>query len=590
MKEFIKYTLATILGIIITSIVFFFFLLVVIGTMISSADKEIVIRSNSVLSLNMNQVIPDRSVTNPLEGFDPVSMRFSIKTGLNDILKNISRAKDDNNIKGIYIDLGLISPGFATIEEIRNALIDFKSSGKFVISYADEYLPQSLYYLATAADKIYLSPTAFFEFFGLRSEVTFYKEALEKLGVEIQVIRHGKFKSAVEPFITDRMSEENREQIMTYVSSIWDHILAGISEARGISTADLNKYADHLMIRDAQGAFDYKMIDGVKFYDEVLAELKELSHSSGRRDVRFVSQEKYRKVDASAGKKTYTKDKIAVIYASGDIGMPLSTQSGIDGAKFSAVVREAREDSTVKAIVVRVNSPGGSVLASDMIWREIDLASRVKPVVASMGNVAASGGYYIVSPADTILASPVTITGSIGVFSLIPNTEKLLKQKLGITFDVVKTNEYADFLSLYRPLRPAERDFLQSNVETTYNDFLSKVSAGRQMDKEAVDAIGQGRVWSGKNALDNGLIDGFGGLNDAIRVAKEMAGLEQYTITELPKPVDPYQQLLRELAGDVRMHFVRKELGNEYKYYENLQNIMRMDRLQARLPYFIEIY
>jgi protease-4 len=590
MKEFLKYTLATIVGIVITSILFFLFLMALVGAVISSGEKPVSIRSNSVLKLNIGQTIPDRSVTNPFEEFDPITLKFGTITGLNDILRNIKKAKDDPDIKGIFVEVGTLSPGFATIEELRNALTDFKTSGKFILAYSDEYFPQSAYYLATVCDKIYASPVGVFEFFGLRSEIMFYKDALEKLGVEMQVIRHGKFKSAVEPYIMNKMSDENRDQILTFVSSIWNHLLTGIAQKRNISIDELNRIADQLLIKSTQSALEYKLLDGIKYYDEVLAELKDLSGLQGNSEVRFVSQEKYRKVEVPSSSRGTAKNKIAVLYASGEIEMPFSTEPGIDGAKFSAVVREARLDSTIKAIVIRVNSPGGSVIASDMIWREVDLTRHIKPVVASMGNVAASGGYYIVASADTIVASPVTITGSIGVFGLIPNASKLLNQKLGISFDVAKTNKFSDFLSIYRPLRPEERDYLQNNIETTYSDFVNKVSNGRHMRWARVDSIGQGRVWSGAHALTNGLIDTFGGLNDAIRIAAEMAGIQQYSVKELPKPVDPYQQLIKDLSGDVRMHFIKKELGPEYKLYENLRTILEMDRIQARLPYFIDIY
>ncbi len=590
MKDFLKYTLATIVGIFIASIILFILSMGIIGVMISAGDKPVTVQSNSVLSFKIDKPIPDRTSNNPWENFNYFTFTISPRLGLNDILENIDKAKTDNNIKGIFIETGLFSPGLATIEEIRNALIRFKESGKFIICYNESILLQSAYYLASVSDKVYLNPESLMEFFGLRSEIMFYKGALEKLGVEVQIIRHGKFKSAVEPFILKKMSRENREQILTYVGAIWDHLLTGISKERNINIEKLNEFADLLTINNSQAALDNNLIDGLKYRDEILDELKELSGIDGNKKVRFISMTKYSKTPKKRAYKGLPKNKIALIYASGTIGFDEGTESSIGATKLSRAIRKARLDTTIKAIVLRVNSPGGNALASEIIWREVYLAQQSKPLIASMGNVAASGGYYIVAPADTIVAYPTTITGSIGVFGIFPNAQKLFNNKLGITFDVAKTNKHSDFGSMYRPLNEAERDFLQQSVEKTYDTFTSHVAEGRNMTKEAVDSIGQGRVWSGENAKDIGLIDVFGGMNRAIEIAAEMANLVQYRIVSLPKQIDPFQKLLKDLTGDIKSGILQSELGESYRHYRNLKEIIHAEGIQMRLLYSIEIY
>jgi len=589
MKDFLKYTLAAILGFFVSSVIIFFLSLILFGAMLSAGQKPAVIRKNSVLKLDLNQSIPDRSSNNPFENFNPLTFEFTTPTGLNDILRNIEKAKDDDNIRGIYIELGALSPGFATLEEIRNALIDFRESGKFIVSYSDELISHAAYYLATVSDKIYLSPVTEFQFYGLRSEIMFYKNALEKLGVEVQVIRHGKFKSAVEPFIQEQMSEANREQIMTYMGTIWEYLLKGIEEERNIPVDTLNRIADNLEIQNADDALRLGFIDGLKYEDEILDELLSLSDLSKTQSVRFVNMSKYTGVEVE--KEKPVENKIAVVYALGEIGMDLTGgATGMKPGKIAKAIREARADSSVKAIVLRVNSPGGSVIGSEAIWREVKVSSGVKPVVASMGNVAASGGYYILAAATRVLANPVTITGSIGVFGIIPNAQELLTRKIGVTFDVAKTNEHADFGSMYRPLKPTEREHLQAGIEEIYEEFVQYVADGRDLEVEKVKEIAEGRVWSGINAMDIHLIDGFGGLNEAIDLAAELAGIKDWDIRELPAQPDPLEQMMKSLTGEVNMRIIKKELGDAARHYENLQQILSMDRIQARLPYFIELY
>ena len=588
MKSFLKYTLATIFGVIIS---FFLLSLIMLGTlgMMSSmmtSEKPVEVKDNTVLSYKLTAYVPERTPAFPSFNGNPFSMDFQTVTGLNDILANIRKAKEDDRIKGIYLEAGALYPGIGTIEEIRNALLDFKESGKFVLFYCPDILLQSAYYLGTAADTLYLNPAGTMQFTGLRSEIMFYKKALEKMGVEVQVVKHGKFKSAVEPFIRDNMSRENREQIRVYMTSIWNHLLDNIAAARGITQQKLNALADSLLIDSPEAAVRYGLIDGVKYRDEVLDELKERSGTEDK--VRFVTMSKYTKVQPKH--RTLPDDKIAVVYAFGDIVTGEGADNNIGSKKFAKALRQAREDSTIKAIVLRVNSPGGSALASDIIWREVSLAQQTKPVVATMGTYAASGGYYILSPADSVFTLPVTLTGSIGVFGLIPNLQKLMNNKLGITFDVEKTNRYADFGSLYRPLSPGEKAYLTTQIENTYKTFVDHVSRGRALRPSYVDSIGQGRVWSGLNAVENGLADTLGGLHDAIAAAAEMAGVEKYRIVNYPKQKDPFQELLKQLTGEIQMRSIPKELREIYYTWKELKDLKQKYTIQARLPFIPEIY
>ena len=588
MKSFFKYLLASVLGVLLAGFLMLFIIIGGIGAMVSSQDQAVKIKSHTVLHMQLDRPIMDRSNKNPMESFDFSSFKPVTKLGLNDILKNLNKAKNDSDIDGIYLDLTFIPTGIATIEEIRNALINFKESGKFILAYADTYT-QATYYLASVADKIYLNPEGILTFVGLRSEIMFFKDAMAKLGVEPQIIRHGKFKSAVEPFMYKKMSEENREQIMTYMGSIWNNMLDGISNERKISIKTLNELADNLTLKNAQAAIDNGLIDGLKYKDEVLTELAELTGKTNDEKIETVSLGKYFKVP-NKKRKSLERNKIAVIYASGNVMMGEGAEGTIGSDRISKAIRKARKDSSIKAIVFRVNSGGGSALASEVIWREVKLAQEVKPVIASLGDVAASGGYYIVAPAQKIIAGPNTITGSIGVFGLLFNGKDLLNNKLGIHVDVAKTNKYADMGTFSRKLTAQEREVIQYSVEEIYETFITHVAEGRNMTKEEVDEIGQGRVWSGANAIDIGLIDGFGGLEDAIKLAAEAANLDSYRIIDLPKLKDPFEKLLEDLQGNVKVSILKQELGTEYKYYKTLQNLRNMQGIQARIPYEVEIY
>ncbi|HOK60536.1 MAG: signal peptide peptidase SppA [Tenuifilum sp.] len=589
MKQFFKYVLATIVGIVISSIVIFLMFLGIVGAIVSSADKkEVKIEPNSILYVDLKQEIVDRGSEDPFKGFDFASFQPNSPIGLNQILKAIANAKEDSNIKGILLELDAVNAGAATTEEIRNALIDFKSSGKFIYAYSDTY-SQKAYYLASVADSVFLNPEGMIEWLGLRSEIMFFKKTLEKLGVEPQILRHGKFKSAVEPFMLDKMSPENREQTLTYVSSIWNQWVKGISETRGISADKLNSLANNMEIFNAKKALENKLVDGLIYKDELIATLKTKLGIEEKKDISSIELKKYFKAPEVA-KRKFSKDKIAVIYASGEIGMGEGGDDNIGSEGLSRTIRKARRDSSIKAIVFRINSPGGSALASEVIWREVDLAAKVKPVIVSMGDVAASGGYYIAAPATTIMANPTTITGSIGVFGLFFNLQKALDNKLGITVDVVKTNDHADFFSVFRPMTAEEKAVGQMFIEQTYQTFIGHVSAGRGIPVEQVDAIGQGRVWSGVNAKDIKLVDEFGGLTDAIKLAAEKAGLENYRLVELPKQKKLFEQLMEDMSAEAKAWMLKDELGLSFKAYNRIKSMLNNQGVQARMPYDIEVY
>ncbi|HEX2934132.1 MAG TPA: signal peptide peptidase SppA [Bacteroidales bacterium] len=581
MRSFLKYTLATIVGVIISSFILFLILMGIIGAIVSSTEKQVVVKNNSILHIRLDKTIPERSSDNPFENFDFTTFKPSVSLGLTDMVRNIREAKDDSNIKGIYLDLGMVPMGFGTLEELRNAILDFKKSGKFVISYA-EYYSQGNYYLASVADSIFINPAGGITFMGLSSEVMFYKGALDKLGIEPVVIRHGKFKSAVEPYITDKMSPENREQVSTLLNSLWGHVLKGISAQRKIDVSHLNHIADNASVTNAKGALENKFVDGIRYKDEILERLAKLSSATSAKNLEFVTLADYNK--AAKGKKDFSKKKIALVYAEGEI---VTGEGGSEIASddLSKAIREARGDSSIKAIVLRINSPGGSALASDIIWREVYLASKTKPLIVSMGNVAASGGYYIAAPANTIVAEPTTITGSIGVFGILFNAQGFLNNKLGITTDNVRTNKHGDIETLYKPLTPEEKAIVQAEVENIYDTFISHVAEGRRLNKAFVDSIGQGRVWSASDAKRLGLVDMIGNLHNAIEIAARKAKLSEYRIVELPKRDDALTSLLSGLSARVRQDAIQKELGEASRLYYSIKDITGRRGILARLPY-----
>jgi protease-4 len=589
MRQFLKFTLASIVGVMIAGLLLLFVSIGIISALVSSSEQPAQIQGNSVLLLKFDHMIVDRARINPFEDLDFGVFQGNKTVGLNDMLDCIRKAKTDDNITGIYLNPMDIQAGMATVEEIRSALKDFKTSGKFIYAYG-EYLSQKAYYLTTVADTLVLNPQGSVDFKGLGGERTFYKRALEKLGVEVQIVRHGKFKSAVEPFLLEKMSDENRLQTETYMKSLWNEMLTDISASRKMSIEELNGIADMVAsFRKADFAKEKNLVDCLKYKDQVIDDLKKLTGTSAKDDVKAIDIFKYVKVPENREQKGIARKKIAVIYASGSIDTGTS-EDDIKSEDLSRAIREARRDSSIKAIVLRINSPGGSAYGSEVIWREVKLAAETKPVIASMGDVAASGGYYIAAAADTIMADRTTITGSIGIFGMIPNAEKLMTDKLGITQDVVMTNQHSDMISLTRPMSAFERDLMQQTIEDGYDTFISRVAEGRKMDKTAVDEIGQGRVWAATNAKEIKLIDIYGGLTDAIELAKKMANLDNFRIVNLPKLKDPIEELMKEISGSAKASFMKDELGENYKYYEQLRGILSQKGVQARMPYDIEIH
>ncbi|MDB4334791.1 signal peptide peptidase SppA [bacterium] len=583
--KFLKTLLASILGTILAGVLLFLIFVGIIAGIASSGDKKVKLDEKNLLVINLNTQIVERTEDDP---FSQLIGSFSDgpgKLGLNNILKNIEKAKRDENILGIYLECGAPSTGFATIEEIRNAIIDFKTAGKFVYSFAATY-SQKGYYLASVSDKVYLNPEGMLIFQGLSSSSTFLKGALDKLGIEMQVFKHGKFKSAVEPYLLDKMSEPAKEQTRTYLGSIWNHTLKKIAESRPVTVEQLIAVAEEsTMFMENQILVDNKIIDGLKYKDEVIDELKELTETKQKDDIPSITLGKYSNVFLAGDSKGLLKDKIAVIYAVGGID---TGSEGIQSDDLSRTIRKARRDSNIKAVVLRINSPGGSGLGSEIILREVKLCRDVKPVIVSMGDYAASGGYYIACMADTIVAHSNTLTGSIGVFGVIPNTKKMFK-KIGVTFDGVKTNTFADMPSITRPFNSNEKDLLQAHIERFYKVFIGRCAEGRSTTPEAINEIGQGRVWSGDNALEIKLVDVIGGLNTAIKIAKEKANIKKYRLIEMPEMLSPMDEFMKNMSGETKAYIENTFLGEEYKYLKTIKEIKSTYPIQARMPYEIEI-
>lgn len=594
MKQFFKFMFASVAGTLLTLILFLFLVVGLVASLISKAEKdEVSVKENTVLVAKFDTPILDRSLTNPFEGFDFSSFKSNRPLGLNDVLNNIEKAAADPNIDGIYLELSEINAGMGNLEEVRNKLMEFKESDKFIISYA-EYYSQSAYYLATVADQIYLNPDGMLMFKGLYSQLAFLKNMLEKIEVEPQIIRgrDNKYKSAVEPLMLEKMSEANREQMEAILTGIWGKMIAAISESRGIGIDELNRIADELEISNAMKALEHGFVDGLVYKDEILAELRSRTGKEDDDKIESVGIARYtRAPDVRHDKsRVRIKDRIAVVYAIGEISGGEGSDMSIGSDRIAKTIREARTNDKVKAIVMRVNSPGGSALASEVIRREVELAAAEKPFVVSMGNVAASGGYWISASADYIMADPTTITGSIGVFGVIPNMQGLFNNKLGITFDKVLSNKNADFVDVMEPLNPFQRQKIEHEVVRIYDEFLELVADARGMTVDEVDRIAQGRVWTGIDALKVGLVDELGGYEAAIAKAAEMAELgHQYRLLELPEQKDPFQQILSEMTGQSRMKMLQRELGEYYNYVEYMQQVSRMQGVQARLPFFFTI-
>ena len=589
--KFYKIVLGAFIGTLIALVINFFIKVGVVSSMISKYSKSdsettATLKPNSVLYMKLDYAIPDRSTDNPFSSLDFSSMESKESTGLNDILRNIEQAKTDDNIKGIYMELSSIPTSTATLQEIRSKLLEFKESGKFIVTYSKNY-GQSAYYMASIADKIFLNPEGALDLHGMASQIMFYKHLLEKLDVEMQIVRgpNNKFKSAVEPYFLDKMSEANREQMDKLLGSVWGQILQGISQSRNISVEQLNQISDNLeTVFNAQKALEYGLVDNLYFKDQVLEELKGLTGSN--KSINAITNDKYAKTYKV---KSSSKNEVAVIYASGSIyDGKGDEETNIYSENLSKTIRKAREDDNVKAVVLRVNSPGGSAVASAIIGRELDLTKEVKPVIVSMGNYAASGGYWISAKSDYIFADATTLTGSIGVFGTFPNMQGFLNKKVGLTFDVAKTNENADFGSITQPLTEFQHKKLQDMVVKTYDDFTKRVAEGRGLSQTYVDSIGQGRVWSGIDAIEIGLVDRLGDMEDAIAYAAERANLgDDFKVTEWPKQKDFFTRIMESVNGsdDKLDAAMKQKLGVYYDYLKGLEDLQKNTGIQARMPF-----
>ncbi len=586
MKEFFKMMFASMSGCLLTLLVFFIIIFgVFFGLLSKSGGVEI--KDKSVLVLDLNKPIVERSSENPFSKFDIASMSAQSSVGLNTILRTIKYAASDDRISGILLDLSNIDAGYATTRAIRNQLATFKASGKFVYAYADTY-SQKAYYLATIADKVYLNPEGSVDFKGIYMETMFFKKALEKLEVNIQVVRHGKFKSAVEPYLYEKMSDENRQQLQTFADGIWKQVIKEIAASRKTDTAHLNTAADSLYGVHAHSALSAKLVDKLVYKDELDKELLAKTVETG--DIPYISLNDYY-LGVKEDMLKASENRIAVIYAFGEITNGKKEYGVISGRHMAKTISEAAEDENIKAIVLRINSPGGDALASDMIWREVYMANKRKPVIVSMGDYAASGGYYIACAASRIFAEPTTLTGSIGVFGVIPNLQPLMNNKLGISFDNVKTNAHSDFISTNHAMSDFDQKTLQATIEDIYSTFIKHVADGRKMKVADVDSIGQGRIWCGTDALKLGLVDQMGGINDAIEFAAKAAKVDDYNVVDLPVQKDFFSEIMEDLNAETKTEkIILDELGEFASLYEAWKNISTVTGYQARLPYFVIIH
>ena len=582
MKQFLKFTLATIVGIIVTSILFIVISFAIVGLIAGASDSATVLKPNSVYELNLEGNLIDRSKDDPFTGAFTQAMGKSSETtiGLDDVLSNISKAKKDDNIVGIYLKGGSLSGGIASIKEIRNALIDFKKSGKFVVAYADNY-SQRMYYLVSVADKVLLNPQGMLELKGLSAQTMFFKKALDKLGIEMQIVKVGTFKSAVEPLITTKMSDANRLQVTVFMNSIWNNIIKEISVSRKIPFEKLNMYADEmLMFQPTEKAKQYALVDSLVYIDQVDSVLRKTAKNLKKDDkLIFVKHTSMMKVKDTA---KYDKNKVAIIYAVGEITD--NEGEGIVAKDMVKTINDIAKDDQVKAVVLRISSPGGSAFASEQICHALTMLKAKKPLIVSMGDYAASGGYYIACMADKIVSQPTTITGSIGIFGVIPNVSGL-NDKLGLTFDGVNTNKLSDFISVTRPFKPEERALMQNYVNRGYELFVKRCAEGRKMKPEQIKAIAEGRVWTGDDALKIGLVDKIGGLNDAVKLAVAKAKLTTYNITEYPEKEDFATKFMKNFSKDIETRLLKSQLGDQYNAFQQIKNLGKINGIQARMSY-----
>ncbi len=588
MKQFLKFMFASLFGFLLGGFLLIFLLIGIIGSLASSGggdDKKMSLKENSVLSLNLNYIIPERTLNNPFEMIPMPGLSQGKSLGLNEILKNIDKAAANENIKGILMNADVSPNSYASLEEIRNALIKFKKSGKFIISYA-EIMDEHSYYVASVSDKIYLNPSGEILLNGFSQQVFYIKGMLDKIGLKPELIRHGKFKAAGEPFIADKMSDENRKQIESYMGSLFNTFIEKIAGSRKIKVEDMRNLVTQLLVQNSEDAIRLKVIDGKKYKDEVDQEIKTKLGIGEKDKINLVTMSKMSHV---SGETSVSDNKIGVVYCVGDITGGEGDDQTIGSDRIAATIKKIREDDNYKALVLRINSPGGSALASDIIWREVVLCKKKMPVVVSMGDVAASGGYYIAAPADAIVAQPNTITGSIGVFGMLINAQDLLNNKLGIKLETVKFGEFSDLGSPDRPLNEAERKVIQNAIDRVYADFIKRVAEGRKLTEVQVDEIAQGRVWSGVDAKKIGLVDELGGIDKALEIAVSKAKLTEYRVVNLPELKDPFEELISSLTDQTSTYFMKKELGTNYQLFMDTKKALQSEGIQVKMPFRVDI-
>ena len=589
MKDFLKYTLASIVGLLAFSIIVTVISIVSLVGIAASSSTTTTVSENSLFKLELKGEVTERMIDNPFASF---MSEEQTALGLNDILSSIQKAAENEYIKGIYLEAGGIMASPASTEEIRNALMRFKQTGKFIVAYGDNYT-ESDYYICSVADKVILNPQGMVDWHGLASQTIYFKDLLAQLGVEMEVFKVGTYKSAVEPYTSMEMSDENREQITAYITSIWDNMVEGVSLSRGISTKQLNEYADrYIAFEGAEASLTAGLVDTLLYMDGTKAYLKEKMEIEEDDRLSVVSLEEVKNLQ-----KNVPLDKsgniIAMYYAEGQIvdvpSTGMSTTPEIVGEKVSMDLRKLRDDETVKAVILRVNSPGGSAFASEQIWNEVVKLKEKKPVIVSMGDYAASGGYYISCAADTIIAQPNTITGSIGIFGMFPNPHKLINDKLKLNVETVKTNKLADFGSMSRPFNTDERAIMQRYINQGYATFIMRCADGRGMSTSEIEAIAQGRVWTGEMAMERGLVDLLGDIETAKEIAAKKAGIDSYTLISYPEEKGAFAMLMdqaKESYIETRIGKVAGQFKDELNLIYNLEN---MSNLQARLPYSIHL-
>ena len=583
MLNFLKNIFSTVIGILLA---FLIIILIIAGVATISSQKNTSTKKldeKHFLKIDLSKEVVERTSANPFSSLDPMNIEANQQLSLKTILDNIEKAKTDENIVGIYINSPIVNAGMSKAEEIRNKLLEFKETKKPIVAYNEVYAMKS-YYLSSVADRLYINPMGTIDHKGMSTTIMFFKGLLEKLNIDLQIFRLGKFKSAIEPFTLEKMSDSNRKQLKLLLKSVNNNIIDSIASQRGISKIKIHKDANQLKLSSAEICLEENYVDGILYEDQVKDTLKMLL---GKDKLKFISINKYSNVKTK--KKEISRNKIAIVYANGGINSGKGDENSIGSITTSKAIEKARKDEKVKAIVLRINSGGGSALASDVIWRETVLAKNEKPLVVSFGDVAASGGYYIACAADKIFASPTSITGSIGVFGMIPNMNEFYKSNFGITFDTVKTNNSAD-MGIYRKFTSFEKQKIQQGIEDVYETFISRVSEGRDISTKQVDNIGQGRVWSGYDAKKIGLIDEFGGLEKAIESAAALAEIKDYRTISLPKQKDPFTEFLEGLNQTKLSDILSDELDLiNKKDITTIKEMIKSEKIQTRLPYILSL-